>query len=155
MSLDALVEADLLMENLERRGNQIPEKLQKLVTEVSFIVQGHVQDATPKITHNLESSIRRENVGAFSSKIYPDEGIAPYAYYVLKGTRPHIIDIYPVNAQALFWPGADHPVKHVQVHHPGTEGNPFMDIGLENSQTDIENELEMFKSWLTGDNDDY
>jgi HK97 gp10 family phage protein len=41
---------------------------------------------------------------------------APYANYVEFGTRPHVIEAR--HAQALFWPGARHPVK--KVNHPGT-----------------------------------
>lgn len=37
-------------------------------------------------------------------------------------TRPHIIT--PNNKEALYWPGAAHPVK--LVHHPGTSAQPFM-----------------------------
>jgi hypothetical protein len=46
----------------------------------------------------------------------------PYAKYVIGGTRPH--DIYPRDKQALFWAGAEHPVRIV--HHPGTKPNPFL-----------------------------
>jgi hypothetical protein len=46
----------------------------------------------------------------------------PYAPDVLYGTRPH--DILPRNKQALFWPGARHPVA--MVHHPGYKGNDFL-----------------------------
>jgi hypothetical protein len=46
----------------------------------------------------------------------------PYAKYVIGGTRPH--DIYPRDKQALFWAGAEHPVR--MVHHPGTKPNPFL-----------------------------
>ncbi len=48
---------------------------------------------------------------------------ASYARYVEFGTAPHIIEAK--NAKALFWPGAQHPVKSVQ--HPGTKANPFME----------------------------
>lgn len=41
---------------------------------------------------------------------------APHARIVEWGTRPHIIT--PTTKQALFWPGARHPVR--AVHHPGT-----------------------------------
>lgn len=44
-----------------------------------------------------------------------------YGKFVIAGTAPH--DIYPVNAQALYWPGAAHPVAHVS--HPGTRANDF------------------------------
>ena len=40
-----------------------------------------------------------------------------YGQYLEKGTPPHIIK--PKKKKALFWNGANHPVK--LVHHPGTE----------------------------------
>ena len=46
----------------------------------------------------------------------------PYAKYVTEGTRPHMI--YPRDKEALFWAGAQHPVR--AVHHPGTRPNPFI-----------------------------
>lgn len=38
------------------------------------------------------------------------------------GSRPHVIEAR--NAQALFWPGARHPVK--KVNHPGTPAYHFL-----------------------------
>ena len=156
MGMDALIEADVLIQNLSKRGNELPVKLQKLVTEVSMIVQGNVQDAAPinkgPDAHSrgtLKSSIRRENIGDFTARIFPDEGLAPYAEYVLAGTGPHIIEGNPW----LSWPGASHPVR--RVWHPGTYPNPFMTFGFEASQDSIENEVELFRAWLTGDSDDY
>lgn len=51
----------------------------------------------------------------------------PYRPYVILGTAPHVIR--PVNAQALYWPGAAHPVK--LVHHPGTKANDYPARALE------------------------
>jgi len=45
-----------------------------------------------------------------------------YAVYVHEGTRPH--EIFPKFKRALYWEGAEHPVKRVR--HPGTKPNPFM-----------------------------
>jgi len=45
-----------------------------------------------------------------------------YGYYIEFGTAPHIIR--PKNKKALFWKGADHPVKVVR--HPGTRPQPFI-----------------------------
>lgn len=39
-----------------------------------------------------------------------------YAGFIERGTRPHII--VARNKKALFWKGAEHPVR--LVHHPGT-----------------------------------
>ena len=163
MSMEALIDAQLLIDNFNRRGNEIPEKLHKLVTEVSMIVQGNIQDEAPVVTGNLQSSIRREYLGNFSYRIFPDEGIAPYAYFILKGTEPH--EIRPkgqgtfhagqqlTKGAALWWPGLDHPVA--KVNHPGTKANPFFDRGIQNSKSDIQAEVESFKNWLTGESDDY
>ena len=156
MGMEALIEADLLIKNLNKRGTEIPVKLKKLVSEVSFIVQGKVQDAAPinkgPDAHSrgtLKSSIRIENIGDFSARIFPDENIAYYAEYVMAGTRPHIIEGNPW----LSWPGAEHPVR--RVWHPGTYPNPFMSYGFEDSQSSIESEVELFRAWITGESDDY
>ncbi len=45
-----------------------------------------------------------------------------YAKYVEFGTPPHIIK--PKDKKALFWKGAEHPVK--SVNHPGTAPQPFI-----------------------------
>lgn len=47
---------------------------------------------------------------------------APHWHFVEYGTRPHIIR--PRVKRALWWPGADHPVK--RVYHPGTRAQPFI-----------------------------
>ena len=58
---------------------------------------------------------------------------AEYAAYVNDGTGPYVIE--PVNAKALYWPGADHPVK--RVNHPGIQGQHF----VEKSIDDVEGRL--------------
>ena len=47
-----------------------------------------------------------------------------YAEYFQFPTRAHTIR--PRSAQALFWPGAAHPVR--EVRHPGTPGWPFLGV---------------------------
>ena len=60
---------------------------------------------------------------------------AAYAVYQDQGTKPHMI--YPrgvatyhagrklTSGSALWWPGADHPVR--AVHHPGFPGKHFVE----------------------------
>ena len=55
---------------------------------------------------------------------------AEYAHMVNDGTRPHIIE--PVSKKALYWEGADHPVK--RVHHPGTRGQHFVEKSVDDVQ---------------------
>jgi len=56
-----------------------------------------------------------------------------YSRFVEFGTAPH--DIFPKDKQALYWPGAAHPVK--VVHHPGTKANDYMGRIVRTSQEDI------------------
>ena len=61
---------------------------------------------------------------------------AEYAIFVNDGTGPYVIE--PVNAQALYWGGAEHPVK--RVHHPGIQGRHF----VEDSMGAVEGQLDGF-----------
>lgn len=61
----------------------------------------------------------------------------PVGRYVTEGTRPHLI--YPRDKQALFWPGARHPVG--VVHHPGTAANPFLERAAKQAGPAIEAEV--------------
>jgi hypothetical protein len=58
---------------------------------------------------------------------------AKYAPYVQFGTRPHVI--LPKNKKALYWPGAEHPVRMVK--HPGTKPNQFMERIIGRAQPEI------------------
>jgi len=144
MSLDVLIDDSTLSEGLQRKADQLPEELKKLVNTAAFAVDREVKLAAPVVTGNLQGATSIDNLSDYEKRIYVDEGIAPYAIFVIKGTKPH--DIYPVNAQALYWPGADHPVKHV--NHPGTEANDYFQTGVDNAQSDIDQAVNDFKSWI-------
>jgi hypothetical protein len=58
---------------------------------------------------------------------------ASYAPFVELGTAPHVIT--PKDKMALFWPGANHPVK--SVNHPGTQPNQYMERIVESSLSEI------------------
>lgn len=76
----------------------------------------------PKRTGDLADSIEHhvEDDNLIVSATGSDE--ESYAYYVEMGTRPHVIR--PNGKKALFWAGAEHPVK--KVNHPGTKPEPFL-----------------------------
>ena len=59
---------------------------------------------------------------------------AEYAVYVNDGTGPYVIE--PSSKEALYWEGADHPVK--KVNHPGIKGRHF----VEDSIADVESRLD-------------
>ena len=58
---------------------------------------------------------------------------AIYAAAQNYGTGPYII--LPKNKKALFWAGADHPVK--MVNHPGIKGKHFVEDSIEATQSRI------------------
>ena len=55
---------------------------------------------------------------------------AEYAIYQDQGTRPYLI--YPNKKKALFWEGADHPVR--MVAHPGVPAKHFVQNSFEQLQ---------------------
>lgn len=60
-----------------------------------------------------------------------------YGPAVEYGTSAH--EIRPVNKQALYWPGAAHPVPVVQ--HPGTAAQPFMRPAFDDAAPIIATEM--------------
>ena len=87
MSMEALINADLLLQHLESKRDEIPSRLVTLVTDVSNIYRNCVVLEAPRITGNLKGSVRVEDIDNLSRRVYPDEGQAPYAIYVLEGVR--------------------------------------------------------------------
>ena len=66
----------------------------------------------------------------FSESLGSDEAVikspAEYAEWVNDGTQPYTIT--PTSKKALYWEGADHPVR--VVHHPGIKGRHFVEDSL-------------------------
>jgi hypothetical protein len=75
----------------------------------------------PKRTGALAASIENH----LSGDVLIVAAHAPYAYFVERGTRPHIIR--PRTAQALRWyDSGGGPVFASIVHHPGTRPEPYL-----------------------------
>ena len=123
MSLEVLVDNDTLLQGLERKANELPEQLRELTNTAAFAVDKAVKEEVPVITGNLQGSISIDNVSDYVKRIYPDEGIAPYAIYVLKGVRGKAT----------------------------VDENPFMDRGFQRAEPEIQSAVDEFKSWLLGD----
>ena len=66
----------------------------------------------------------------FLDSLSSDEAVikspAEYAQWVNDGTQPYTIT--PTSKKALYWEGADHPVR--VVHHPGIRGRHFVEDSL-------------------------
>ena len=67
----------------------------------------------------------------FVESMTSDEAVikspAEYAQWVNDGTQPYTIT--PTSKKALYWEGADYPVK--VVHHPGIKGRHFVEDSLD------------------------
>jgi len=76
----------------------------------------------------------------FLDSLSSDEAVikspAEYAQWVNDGTQPYIIT--PTSKKALYWEGADHPVR--VVHHPGIKGRHF----VEDSLADVNGRLDVY-----------
>ena len=66
----------------------------------------------------------------FLDSLSSDEAVikspAEYAQWVNDGTQPYTIT--PTSKKALYWEGADHPVR--VVHHPGIKARHFVEDSL-------------------------
>ena len=131
---------DTLLTILNSKGGETPERLNFLGNEIAFRVQEHAVDEAPHLTGNLEASHRISQNGLFSWIVYPDEGVAPYALYVILGhlTRPSHVST-PMGK--MRYGGGQHMVP----------GNPYLDRAVDASQGDIDAEIEKFEEWFKGD----
>lgn len=100
------------------------------VTKAAYALQGDCQAQTPVETGTLKASIHVEgpDVGAMSveAKVATGGESSTYAIAVHEGIAPRTIT--PTNKQALYWPGAAHPVK--SVNHPGFAGRKYIERPL-------------------------
>jgi hypothetical protein len=102
-------------------------KIKEGVLGYALLVKRGAMEEAPVDTGRLRTSISegmRIHSGGLTAVIQPN---VDYAYWVHQGTRSHVI--LPKNKKALYWKGAEHPVK--RVNHPGTKPNPFMVRGVE------------------------
>ena len=72
----------------------------------------------------------RDSIAAKQAGNRAEFSAVGYAKYVIHGTGPHTIE--PRTKLALYWEGADHPVK--VVHHPGSKSNDFVKRAVEKSK---------------------
>ncbi len=132
------IQFDIKVEGLER--------LQNAFQRAPEIVGREVQQALNLATTKVQAEARKEapvKTGYLRKRILftvePFRGIveskAEYGIYVHEGTRPH--DIYPVKKPVL----ADKKKKIIygkHVYHPGFKGNPFMERGAKNAESDVQ-----------------
>lgn len=111
------------------RGERL-NRLQ-LLKGIGFTVEGNVKRETPVKGGHLRRSITSE-VQEGQGRVIVGTNL-DYALPVHEGSKAHTI--VAKRKRALFWTGANHPVRSVR--HPGTKANPFMVRGLDRSRGEI------------------
>ena len=77
-----------------------------------------------RVTSILQGSLQMRPAADVGGKItgYWGSFDVNYAIFVERGTGPHVI--FPRFKKALYWKGADHPVRWVD--HPGSKAYPYL-----------------------------
>lgn len=122
-----LSEITALVGNLSRAPHEVRSEFQKTGQMAGFKLQDIAIQEAPVDKGFLRSKIGPPVTtigGGATTKLTSH---ADYSRMVHDGTRPHVI--VPSSKKALFWRGAEHPVR--RVNHPGTRANPYMKRALD------------------------
>ena len=113
-----------------RKLTQFPNEVKEAINKSTLSIE---RQAKTNLTNNgsvVTGHLRR----SISHKVYINEGIVSantkYAEGVEKGTKPHVIRAK--KKKALYWQGANHPVK--VVNHPGSRAKPYLIPALKSEQ---------------------
>ncbi|NUS25582.1 MAG: HK97 gp10 family phage protein [Streptomyces sp.] len=112
---------------LRRVMGRMSDDVARAVDRTRIDVQNEARRRAPVDTGRLRSSIVSRAEGGGRSLGYMVGSNVNYAAAVEYGTAPHVIK--PKYKQALYWPGASHPVA--QVNHPGTAAQPYLRPAIE------------------------
>lgn len=127
-----------------KKGAAINGKIDQLTSQIVDVLQLWITDSAPRgKTGRLKASVQKQKFGS-RGLVFVSKAIAPYAFYVLEGTKPH--KIVAKHKGALRVPGFG-VFKSVQ--HPGTKANPFVDKGATKAQGEIQQKINAFEKWLT------
>lgn len=118
------------IELLDKYPSLARERFTEATNRALDVWYGSTLTWTPYRTGKLASSIKKKTT-FLSGELYTNLEYAPYVYF---GTRAYWI--YPRVKQALWWPGADHPVK--KAYHPAITGIPFFELGQRETEDAIE-----------------
>ena len=106
--------------------NEVKEAIRKSTLSIERQAKTNLTNNGSVVTGHLRRSI--------SHKVYANEGIVSantkYAEGVEKGTKAHTIRAK--NKKALYWQGANQPVKVVR--HPGSAAKPYLIPALKAEQ---------------------
>jgi hypothetical protein len=136
MGLEVVI-SESLLSALQEKSDNFADKLAILGDTISQDITKLAVQEAPHRTGNLQGSIRPEQDGPFSYIISPDEGVAPYALYVILGhmTRPVTVD--GGSQGKMSYHGFQHFVQ----------GNDFLQRAEDQSQSIIDSDVNELEDW--------
>ncbi len=164
-SLEFQWDKEDLRSKLENKLNELPSRTITLVEDISDVVEAYMRDESPVRFGDLQNSHTTEVLSDLERWIGPT---VAHAEFVIKGTRPHVIEAK--NAQALgpFSFGSYMGVKtggyvkptqksssfsglqfFKSVQHPGTQPNDYITRARERSEGRSSELIHDFMGWLT------
>ena len=143
MEIKVKVDTHNLEQAFAKKGAAVNGKINELTSKITDALQLWISNEAPRKTGKLKASVKKQTFGS-RGLVFVSKAIAPHAFFVLEGTRPH--KIVAKHKGALRVPGFG-VFKSVQ--HPGTKANPFVDKGAAAAQGDIQRAINTFEKWLT------
>lgn len=143
IELEIKVDYQAVQRNLENKLKEFDSRLNTFITDLLMAGENFVKMEAPIRTGVLAGATRstKTNNGGI---IWVDANIAPHFRPVYFGRRA--MDIYPTHKQALFWPGARHPVKHV--HQKSRAPNKYVDRAEAKLAQAAQYRMDAFLKWL-------
>jgi hypothetical protein len=125
---------DALRKDLDRQMRRVGQ-------EVAADMTAELRRTTPVITGDLYSSITSRYVVTPERVVIDFEADAPYAQYVIEGTRPHVIRATNRRSLSFYWPKIGGQAFFKSVNHPGNQPNPFWRTVFDNTRSYIQRAL--------------
>jgi hypothetical protein len=116
--------------DLNNAGEMAGRSLDDLLLFVGNSMVADMQAIVPVDTGNLKMSIKVVVLGRGKLEIGPDTLMAPYAWDVEYGTKPHVIEAKP--GKVLRFQVGDRTVYTRRVNHPGTRAQPYVRPVIQN-----------------------
>ena len=109
---------DALRQDLNRQAVRIAQT-------VTADITNDLRRTAPVVTGDLYTSIQGRYQVSTDRVTMDFTATAPYAEYVVEGTRPHPIRARNARALSFYWPKLGGQAFFKSVQHPGTRPNPF------------------------------
>lgn len=135
-----IIGLEALEEAFPRAYGRLVEETRRAIVHTAQVTTRAVKQAAPRRTGDLIDSVKpKYSQRANGAGAVIDVG-APYAEFVVEGTRPHIIEAK--NARALRFQRGGQTVFAKSVQHPGTKPNDFLEGPANQAEGQLERELE-------------